>query len=807
MNPNGQQRRGLEGIRVLEVAGGLGPAWAAKLLADLGADVVRFERPDDEDHDDVRARPHDLHRWLNANKRSMTRNFAELAEEAHILVHGLGPAAASARGLAYAELALRLPRLVVCSITAFGSTGPYADFTAEELNVIHGCSWGFLSPSASQQPELAPLKSFGHHATLQTSTVAAMAALAAFDRAERDGAGDHVDFSLFGAGAKITETAPVAASFQGANSSRLGVKTVIPWGLYTCQDGAIQIICPEQSQWEALVEIMGKPEWATLEVFATLADRRANADVLDLYLSEWMATQTVQELYKTAQAARLCVTPVQTMTQSDNDANLAARGFFAQTPDGLRVPGPGYQLDKPWWALRRDAPSRGDHDEQGWLTPADPGTGHHRAGHHQPEDQPPATGPGERPLSGVRVCDFTWVWAGPMCSQYLAHLGADVIRLESPEHLCLFRRLPFNPPDLPLTPDTAGVFHLYNSDKRSVVIDLGHREAKEVVRRLVAVSDVVIDNFAVGTMAALGFGVEDLRRINPDVIVASLTGYGQTGPSADYMAYGPAGGAMAGLYSVTGYEDGPPCETGIAVGDPCTGITAAWAIVAALTARRRTGEAARVDVAMVEAVAATLGEPWMEYLATGSDPRPGGNHDPSWSPHDCYRAAGEDAWVTIACTSEAQWRRLCAVIDPALAEDPRFADVAARKANEVALDERIGAWTARLDRWDVTHQLQLAAVAAFPSQSPLDLWGGEGDPQLRAIGMLERPDHPAVGPYVIPGIPWRLTTGLNGLRRPAPLLGEHTEEVLTELLGLTPDEVERLQEAGALPAPPVLGTG
>ena len=177
------------------------------------------------------------------------------------------------------------------------------------------------------------------------------------------------------------------------------------------------------------------------------------------------------------------------------------------------------------------------------------------------------------------MCDFTWIWAGPFCTQYLAHLGADVIRLESPAHECLFRRLPFNPAGTALGPDTGGLFQIYNSDKRSLRIDLGHPDAAGIVRRLVAISDVVVDNFAVGTMDKLGFGVEELRRINPDVVVVSLTGYGQTGPSAGYMAYGPAGGAVAGLYAATGYEGEAAAETGIAVGDPCTGMTAAWAVV------------------------------------------------------------------------------------------------------------------------------------------------------------------------------------------------------------------------------------
>ncbi|MDH3684100.1 MAG: CoA transferase, partial [Acidimicrobiia bacterium] len=461
---------------------------------------------------------------------------------------------------------------------------------------------------------------------------------------------------------------------------------------------------------------------------------------------------------------------------------------FIETPDGLRIPGAGFQTDQGWWRLRRNAPNLGEHDGEGWLErEAAPVTvTPDRAGDGTPT----------RPLGGVRVCDFTWVWAGPFCTQHLAHLGADVIRLESRDRPCLFRRLPFNPPAVPLGPDSAGVFQCYNSDKRSMAIDLRHPDAGDIVRRLVAKSDVVIDNFGVGVMADLGFGVEDLRAMNPDVIVASLSGYGQTGPSSGYMAYGPAGGAFSGLYAATGYEGGPAVETGIAVGDPGTGITAAWSIVAALVARRRTGVAARIDVAMVEAIAATLGEVWMEYLADGTTPAPRGNRDPVWAPHNCYPTADDDEWLTIACPTDEAWRSLAEVVDPSLADDPRFATMASRKQNEAELDDLISAWTMTGERWDLTHRLQAAGVAAMPSISPLELW--PGDPQLDALGMLERPDHPVTGRHVVAGVPWKLSNAPNGIRLAAPTLGQHTRDVMIDLLGFTAEETDAFEAAGAI---------
>ena len=410
------------------------------------------------------------------------------------------------------------------------------------------------------------------------------------------------------------------------------------------------------------------------------------------------------------------------------------------------------------------------------------------------------------PLDGVRILDLSWVWAGPFASLQLAHLGADVIKVEHGDRLCLGRRLPFHPPGVEPTVNTSGYFNQWNQAKRSIAVDLTDPRGVELVRRLAADADVVLDNFAVGVMDRLGLGAEDLARRNPRLIVASISGYGQTGPCKDYMGYGPTAAPLSGLADLTGYPGEGPAEVGIAFGDPACGIAAAWAIVAALVARRRHGTGRRIDVAMWEAALAFQPDGWMEHALGGSAQGRIGNRDGRWAPHGCYRCAddvggpgagGRDAgaWVTIACPDEATWAALCTVVDPALAEDPRFADAAARKVHEDALDEIITGWTGRHDRWWITRTLQAAGVAAFPSMSPRDL---AADPQLQARGFLEQLDHPEVGRRVHAGIPWRLDRGPNGVRAPAPLLGQHTDDVLGEVLGLGAEEIDRLRQDGVV---------
>lgn len=390
----------------------------------------------------------------------------------------------------------------------------------------------------------------------------------------------------------------------------------------------------------------------------------------------------------------------------------------------------------------------------------------------------------------MRVADLTWVWAGPYCCLQLAHLGAEVIKFESEGRPDLGRRLPIFVPDTEPSLNASGYFNQWNQGKKSLHLNLGHPGAADLAKRVIAECDVVVDNFATGVMEKLGLGYEALRAVKPDLVVASISGYGGSGPYASYMAYGPAIAPLAGLSSLSGYVDDGPREVGISLGDPTAGMNAAVAICAALVARQRTGRGQHIDVSLWESTAALVGEGWMDFALNGTQPERAGNRDPWMAPHGIYRCAGEEAWVSIACASDAEWAALCAVVEPALARDARFALAADRKANEDELDRRIEEWTRTRDRWQVTELLQGAGVAAFPSLSPEDL---ANDPHLAARDYFETLPHPEVGPRKHAGIPWRLSNGPDGVRSPAPILGADTEEILSDLLGCSPAEISRLR--------------
>jgi crotonobetainyl-CoA:carnitine CoA-transferase CaiB-like acyl-CoA transferase len=795
--------QGLEGVRVLELGHLVSAAYAAKLMADLGADVVKLEEPGG---DRARTRgpfPGDvgdpeksgLFLYLNTNKRSITldlrdaherRRLEPLIESADLLVHNFPPPDMRARGLDYETLRALNPRLVMCSITPFGLTGPYRDYRAEEITVAHGGGWAWLAPGASEHPELPPLKAFGQQADYQAGLCAAVASLGAHFRALATGAGEHVDVSVQAHVASFIEQNLVYFTYCEKVASRLGRRLLFPWGIFPCADGLIFLVIAEEDQWKRLVELMGSPEWASWEIFQGAAARADNADVMKPYVSEWTRQWKVRELFRAGQERRVCFAPVSTMADLADEEQLRTHGFFVDVDHPcagrIRQPGPPYRLAEPWWAIRRPAPTLGEHNDEVLGT--------------RPSDAKPAAVPGPRipqrlPLEGVRVADFSWVWAGPFCAMQLAHLGAEVIRLESQARTDLARRLPIMAVDIEPGPNRSGYFNQWNQGKKSVVLNLASPQGVELARRVAVKCDVVVENFATGVMDRLGLGYERLRELRPDIIMASISGYGHTGPQASYMGYGPAIVPLSGLASLNGYVGGPPEEVGISYGDPTGGITAAVGILAALVARRRTGKGQHIDVSLWEATAALVAEGWMEFVMNGRQPARRGNRDSSMSPHGCFRAAGEDDWVTIACTTEREWQALCAAMGrPDLAADPRFATASDRRANEDDLEREITAWTSGRDRWEITRLLQAVGVAAFPSLSSRDL---ESDPQLNERGFFTRLAHPEVGVRTHAGIPWRFADTPNGVRSPAPCIGEHTDEVLRDLLGLAPDEIARLR--------------
>lgn len=779
--------RSLSELRVVEVGDMVAAPYATKLLADLGAHVIKVEAPAGD-----RARRHGpfppgsegdseqsgLFLGLNTNKQSIVLDLAkesararlaELVDTCDIVMHGLSATQARDVGLDADSLLSKRPELVICAITAFGHVGPHAEWVGEEINVVHGGGWGYLIPGDAEDPSSTPLTVYGHPGTTQAAMAASFAALGALYKSRETGVGDFIDMSIAAHVASMLEASFIAWSYMGKVAQRSEGRLLNPWGIFPCRDGLIFLVTVEQDQWLRLVEMMGNPSWAQLDVFATFEDRAANRDLLTIYIEEWTREHSVAELFHDGQARRICFAPVFTMADLAEQEHLTERGFFESAThhaageiSHMTAP---YCMQPDPWRLQHAAPALGAHPDATFA----PRASEVRAISTTDDSQRQ-----RRPLEGVRVIDFSWVWAGPFCTMHLAYLGAEVIKIESSNRPGLGRRLPIHPPELEPSLNTSGYFNQWDQGKKSVELDLTDSAAIATVLELVAGADVVVDNYATGVMGRLGLGDDVLRQANPDIVIASVTGFGHSGPLATYMGYGPTTAPLSGLTSMTGHVGGRPEEAGISFGDPAAGLTASFAIMAALFGRSRGDAASRIDVSLWEATATNATELWMGHALGAPPPERMGNRSHAASPHGVFRCAGDDHWVSIACIDDDRWQALADMIGEA-ARSEAFATLASRKANEDKLEAVVESFTTTQDRWQLTNRLQAAGIAAYPSLSCPEL---ETTEQLLARDFWERLEHPEVGARCHSGVPWRNRNAANGVMFRAPLLGEHTEEIL-----------------------------
>ena len=401
-----------------------------------------------------------------------------------------------------------------------------------------------------------------------------------------------------------------------------------------------------------------------------------------------------------------------------------------------------------------------------------------------------------QPLENLRVLDVSRALAGPYCTMMLGDLGAEVIKVELPGSGDESRSWgpPFiGEPDGPY-PGESAYFISANRNKLSVTVNLKSAAGQEVLRRLVRISDVLVENFRTGDLAKLGLEYETLHSLNPRLICCSISGYGRTGPLADRPGYDAVLQAEGGLMSITGPVDGPPSKVGISIVDIATGMFSATAILAALRARDHTGEGQLVDMGLLDTHVALLANVASNYLIGGTVPRRFGNDHPNLTPYGSFRA--RDRWFVLGTANDRQWETLCQLIGRVeLAKDPRFATNRDRLANREALAELLSEVFVTRDAEDWLEELRQVEL---PCGSINTIQEALENPQAQARDLILVAQHSTAGSLRLTGFPYKLSQTPAQVRRPPPLLGEHTEQVLVELLQYSPEEVSLLREQGAI---------
>jgi crotonobetainyl-CoA:carnitine CoA-transferase CaiB-like acyl-CoA transferase len=548
------------------------------------------------------------------------------------------------------------------------------------------------------------------------------------------------------------------------------IVTVLP-----ASDGHVVISPREDHQWQAWIGVLGSPAWASDPRFADRRSRMDNWQSLYPLMCDWSRQRSVREIYDACQSSRVPCFPFGTAADMLASPQLEHRGFFrsVQRPDArpLIVPGPPYGLPPEDYGSLVEAD--GAAASGGARTDWRPDAG------AQPRDRAAAGGRERRlPLEGIRVLDFSWIIAGPTCTRYLAAMGAEVIKVESADR-----------PD----PGRASELHdILGQSKAGLALNLKAPGALDAAKALVARSDIVVENFAPGVMERLGLGYPALREVQPDVVLLSASGLGQTGPDANKVAYGALLQCFTGFATLNGFPGRLPAS-GMAWADPLCGLVLAFAAVAALRDRDATGRGRHIDFSMVEALLSTMPGPLLDYQIGGGAPGPRGNDDATHSPHGVFRCAGGDAWIAIAVTSDDEWRSLCGEVESLAALDALDAGERRKRSDEI--DATLREWALPIDAGEAMHQLQSAGVPASASFSGSELFD---DPHLRARGFYRAVTYADGAERVLPGLPWRWGNGSLFEPARAPALGGDTDRVLRDVLGLSEGEIEKLRTAGAL---------
>jgi len=816
----------LEPYRVLDLTEG-GYLLAGKVLADLGADVIKIEPPGGSPSRDIgpfyqniQDREKSLF-WFayNTNKRSITLDietndgkdvFRKLVKRADFVLESFPPGYLDGLGLGYEALREINPGIIMTSITPFGTTGPYADYKASDL-IISAMS-GFLGTcGVAERP---PVWVSFPQATLHAGNYAAAASMIAHWHREITGEGQHIHVSAQQCMVLLLYGTPRWWEFQGIErySPRIGGHLRFPkaWPginlIYTCKDGEVLLFVQggasvvHHTSSIQLVKYMAENNMASEWLrnfdwvwgFNATDITQETLERIESEVSRFLLTKTKNELYEEALKRRILLAPFADARDVYENPQLQARDFWVDVEhpelgNKITYCGPFVKLSQAPLRIRSRPPLIGEHNKEVYEELKLPG----RMLSPTIVDRHPAR---KQALEGIKVADFSWSIVGPLTGKHLADHGATVVRVEShtrPETNRVGGPYKDGIPGI----DRSSLYSLYNTSKYGMSLNLDKPKGREVARRLIIWADVVIESFTPGVMKRLGLDYETVSKVKPEIIYVSTSCYGQYGPVAQSPGYGQMASALSGITNMIGWPDGPTVTNSTPHTDFISPPFLVSTIIAALDYRRRTGKGIYIGQSQVESGVHFFAPAVMDYIVNKRIMKRNGNHYSHAAPHGVYPCRGKDRWCAIAVFSNEEWGRFCEAIgNPEWTSDPRFATLKGRRENQEELDHLVAEWTVNLRPEEVTSRLQANGISAGIVKTMKELYE---DPQLDHLGFWRYLDHPVIGIHAHQGPPFILSKTPDQ-QFTSPCLGQHNEYIYKEILGFSDDEVANLLIEGVI---------
>ena len=798
INSNPSESRALAGLRVLDFTSRTG-GYCGLLLANLGAEVILIEPPGGDAmrregpfKDDIPNRDGSISfAAYQTNKRGIVLDLESdddrarlggLIGHADVLIEDRPVGFWERLGLGYQNLQAINPALVMTSITGFGSTGPYRDFKAP--NIVAFAMGGLMNLCG--HPERAPLMGPCDVAYRLGSVHAAFGTLIALFNRRASGRGDHLDISL----QDVLVADPFLRiitrySVTGEVPQRTGhsqATTVAE--TYQCKDGFARIFCNQPDHWRRLVQWLGNPPELIDPKLENVQNRFPLRPLLDRLIEARTLNYNVKSFFDEFQGRRLAAAPINSPSAFLEDEQTRHRDYVVEVDHAhLRrhsFPGDPYKFSDSPWRVTRGAPLLGEHQSliaSEWSLPSPA-----LAALQSPETDSQA-------FTGIRVISFPTGIVGPALGCLLSEHGAEVISIEAGRAI----RSPQRGQRFQIASDLES-----NRNRKRIAINMKHAEGLALAKRLIALSDVVAENFSARVMASWALDYPRMREVRDDIIMASLQAFGQTGPRRDYVSFGPilmAYSGMAYLWRDPEIErPGAACQT--AFPDYIAPSYGALAILAALHYRARTGKGQYIDLSQAETAASMIAPAHLEWLVNGREPQPRGNFSAAAAPHGCYKCKGDDRWCVISVQTEEQWTQFCDVIGHRewLAEQ-RFASISSRVTNRSELDTLVESWTAQHTPHQVMMILQRNGIAAGVVQTAEDLYR---DPHLRERGSAREVFHPPAGWVTRAGPSVRFSDSKFTPENQAHFAGEDDEAVFGELLGMSSEQVADLRQREVL---------